>query len=76
MNIIFNRDIIINESEVITDAQASVGILDDQTIRENHPWYNKDVEDRLKKQKSLEQQQEDEYREAFEKQQSVIADEQ
>ncbi|UAW07815.1 portal protein [Psychrobacillus phage PVJ1] len=55
VDFIFNRDIIINESEVITDAKNSVEILDDQTIRENHPWYTKDVEDRLKKQK-LEQQ--------------------
>lgn len=50
VNFIFNRDIIINESEVIQDATKSVGILDDQTIRENHPWYTKDVEERLKKQ--------------------------
>lgn len=65
VNIIFNRDIIINESEVIGDAQASVGILDDQTIRENHPWYNKKVEDRLKKQKDEEQNEYDNYASTF-----------
>lgn len=55
VNIIFNRDIIINESEVIGDCEKSVGILDDQTIRENHPWYSDDVEERLEKQKAEEQ---------------------
>lgn len=55
ISIIFNRDIIINESEVIANCQASVGILDDQTIRENHPWYTEQVEERLKKQQEQEQ---------------------
>ncbi|MGM7683533.1 phage portal protein [Cytobacillus sp. Hm23] len=50
VNIIFNRDIIINESEVITDCQNSTGVLDDKTIRENHPWYTEEVEERLKQQ--------------------------
>lgn len=53
--IIFNRDIIINESEVITDCKNSVGILPDVQIRNNHPWSDKDTE-RLWK----EQQQEEE----------------
>ena len=39
-----------NESEAITNAQNSLGILDDQTIREQHPWYSQKVEDRLEKQ--------------------------
>ena len=50
INIIFNRDIIIAETEAIDNASKSVGILDDQTIRENHPWYTEEVEIRLKKQ--------------------------
>lgn len=57
VNFIFNRDIIISESEVITDCANSVGIIDDKTIRENHPWYNDEVEKRLQEQK-LEQQKE------------------
>lgn len=64
-NIIFNRDIIINESEVIQDASNSVGILDDQTIRENHPWYTQEVEDRLKKQQAEEQNRLDNYDATF-----------
>lgn len=47
---VFNRDIIINESEAIADANNSRGIIDDKTIRENHPWYTPEVEKRLKEQ--------------------------
>jgi SPP1 family phage portal protein len=67
VNIIFNRDIIINESEVITDCSNSIGILDDKTIRENHPWYNDEVEARLEKQKAKEKEEAEEYNEAFNK---------
>lgn len=65
VNIIFNRDIIINESEVIQDCSNSVGILDDKTIRENHPWYNEEVEKRLEEQKKKEQEEMDPYKGTF-----------
>ena len=48
--IIFNRDIIINEQRVIEMCRDSVGVLDDATIRKNHPWYVPEVEERLEKQ--------------------------
>lgn len=38
VDFIFNRDIIINESDVINNAKASVGIISDETIIANHPW--------------------------------------
>ena len=38
VDIIFNRDIIINEADVIQNAKASVGIISDETIVANHPW--------------------------------------
>lgn len=38
VDFIFNRDIIINESEAITNAKDSVGIISDETIVANHPW--------------------------------------
>lgn len=38
VDIIFSRDIIINETEVINNARASVGIISDETIVANHPW--------------------------------------
>lgn len=55
-DIIFNRDIMINESAVITDIQNSVGVLSTETLIENHPWVD-DPEaelERLKKQKEEE----------------------
>lgn len=38
VTVIFNRDILINESEAIANCQASVGILSDETIIGQHPW--------------------------------------
>lgn len=72
VDIIFNRDIIISESEVITDAKNSVGILDDKTIRENHPWYNDEVEDRFEAQKKLQMDQYDNYQTTFNQKQGGI----
>ena len=37
-NIIFNRDILINESEVISNCIKSIDILSDKTIVAHHPW--------------------------------------
>ena len=53
LDIIFNRDIMINESAVITDIQNSVGILSDETLIANHPWVDDPTEEleRVKKQK-------------------------
>lgn len=49
---IFNRDILINETDVITNAKNSVGIISDETIVANHPWTvdARDELDRVKKQ--------------------------
>jgi len=38
VDFIFNRDIIINESDVINNARSSVGVISDETIIANHPW--------------------------------------
>lgn len=53
VTIIFNRDILINESEAIANCSASVGILSDETIIGMHPWVDDPQAelDRLKKQK-------------------------
>lgn len=53
VDFLFNRDILINETEAITNARTSVGIISDETITANHPWTT-DAQDelkRLKKQK-------------------------
>lgn len=53
VDIIFNRDILISESEVISNCQSSVGILSDETIVANHPWIDDPQAEikRLEKQK-------------------------
>ena len=38
IDVTFNRDIAINESQAITDCAASKGIISDETIIKNHPW--------------------------------------
>lgn len=50
---VFNRDILINETDAITNAKNSVGILSDETIIANHPWVTDTQEEleRLKKQR-------------------------
>lgn len=52
--VIFNTEGIINESEVITDAKNSVGIISDETILANHPWVTdvKEESEKVKKQKA------------------------
>ena len=51
--IIFNRDIMISESDVINNIKNSVGILSDETLVAQHPWIDDPDEEleRLKKQK-------------------------
>lgn len=38
VEVIFNRDILINETEVIENCEKSAGVLSDETIVANHPW--------------------------------------
>ena len=58
VTVIFNRDILINESEAIDNCQKSMGILSDETIVSMHPWVDdpqKELE-RLEKQKQKQQE--------------------
>ncbi len=48
VDIIFNRDMLMNESEIIDNLNKSMGILSKETIVANHPWVN-DVEGELGK---------------------------
>lgn len=64
VDIIFNRDMMMNEGEIITNCKNSVGILSNKTIISQHPWTD-DVsaeQDELKKEK---QESIDEYMGAF-----------
>lgn len=57
VKIVFNRDMMINESDVIKNCRDSVGIISDETIVAMHPWIN-DVQDELAKlQKQKEEKQ-------------------
>lgn len=38
VEVIFNRDIMISESEAITNIQNSVGIISDESLVAQHPW--------------------------------------
>ncbi len=38
VNVIFNRDILVNESEVIDNCGKSRGIISDETLVKMHPW--------------------------------------
>lgn len=51
---IFNRDILINETEAVTNAKDSMGVISDETIVANHPWVTnvQDELDRIKEEKS------------------------
>ena len=59
VDVIFNRDILISESEVIANCTSSVGVLSDETIIANHPWVDDPQAEleRLKKQKEEEMEQ-------------------
>ena len=56
LDIIFNKDVLINESQVISDIRNSTGILSMETLIENHPYID-DVKkeiDRIEKEKTKE----------------------
>ena len=61
VSVIFNRDILISESDAIENCAKSVGIISDETIVSMHPWID-DPQEEMKrleaqKQKQLEEQQ-------------------
>lgn len=65
--IIFNRDMMINESEVITNCQNSSGLLSEETLVAQHPWVD-DVEkelERMEQQKQKEQESMEQYAHGF-----------
>lgn len=58
VNIIFNRDMLMDEGQIIDNVKNSVGILSDETLVAQHPWCD-DVKkelDRLEKQRQREQE--------------------
>lgn len=53
VEIIFNRDILMNEGDIINNCKNSVGLISDETIVAKHPWVSDPAEEleRLQKQK-------------------------
>lgn len=47
IDVIFNRDMMINESQIIVDCQNSAGLISQRTIVANHPWTS-NVDEELK----------------------------
>lgn len=67
ISIIFDRDTIINEIEIISGIRQSVGILSTQTLIAQHPWVkDPQAEYARLKQEQEEEQQNDPYRTAYE----------
>lgn len=54
VNIIFNRDMLMDESSIIANCRQSVGILSDETIIGQHPWVDNVSQElaRLKRQQA------------------------
>ena len=67
VKVIFDRDVLINETEAITNCRNSVGILSNETIVKMHPWVTDPEQElqRLKDEKADEAAA-DPYRAAFE----------
>lgn len=55
VDFIFNRDVAVNESEAVTDAKNSVGVISQKTIVSNHPWVT-DADAELKQMKAEEEE--------------------
>ena len=64
VEVIFNRDIMISESEVISNIKDSVGILSDETLISQHPWVD-DPQLELERKAAEKEKELDEYSRAF-----------
>lgn len=47
VEVIFNRDMLMNEGDIINNCQASLGMISQETVIANHPWVN-NVEKEIK----------------------------
>lgn len=67
-DVIFNRDTMVNESEVIENCRNSVGIISNETIVKNHSWVDDPTAEleRIKKEQEEQMQEADVYQAAFE----------
>ena len=64
VDIIFNRDMMLNESEVIDNIRKSVGIISDETLIAQHPWID-DPQNEMEKIEEQKQTAVEQYTNAF-----------
>lgn len=64
VDIIFNRDILMNESEIIDNCVKSLAFLSEETVIANHPWIV-DAQSEMDKLKNQREQELDNYNQAF-----------
>ncbi len=76
VRVIFNRDILINESEAIEDCGKSAGIISNETIVKMHPWVDNPEEEltRIAEEKIRQSEETDAYRNAFESGKTMMDD--
>ena len=65
VKVIFDRDVLINETEAINNCKNSVGILSNETIVKNHPWISDPEQELGRIKKEQEEATEDPYQAAF-----------
>jgi SPP1 family phage portal protein len=65
VEVIFNRDMLISESEVIENIKNSVGIISDETLVARHPYTDDPAKELERKQKETEEAMAAQYAEAF-----------
>ena len=64
IEITFNRDMMMNEADIITNVRNSVGLLSTETLLAQHPWVD-DVSGELERIEAEKQFQVDEFANAF-----------
>lgn len=64
IEIIFNRDMLMNETEIITNCNNSTGVLSEETIIANHPWVD-DPQKELERKEEEKQKNMEQYGNAF-----------
>jgi SPP1 family phage portal protein len=64
IDVIFNRDILISETDIITNINNSVGILSEETLIAQHPWVD-DPQLELARKEAEAQKEVDEYKDVF-----------
>lgn len=69
IRIVFNRDILVNESEAIDNCSKSAGLLSNETIIKQHPWIDNPEDEiaRIAAEQKTAEKNADTYRQAFDR---------